>query len=76
MEAEDFQQGWKQKWTAVEDHRRIELREHPHAANEGSRERAAGPHKSSQRAEKEGTGCIGEKACAWINAGVGRRGGA
>ena len=60
----------------MEGHRSKELRELPQAANEGSRQRAAGPRKSSQRAEKEGTGCIGEKACAWINAGVGRRGGA
>ena len=42
MEAEDFQQGWKQKRAAVEGHRSKELREHPQAANEGSRQRAAG----------------------------------
>ena len=76
MEAEDFQQGWKQKRAAVEGHRSKELRERPQAANEGSRQRETGRASRAKWPRKRGRDALARKACVWINAGVGRRGGA
>ena len=61
MEAEDFQQGWKQKRAAVEGHRSKELRELPQAANEGSRQREAGRASRAKWPRKRGRDALARR---------------